>query len=201
MSNNQSIQKTLDEGQQTILANKIIGQVKPLIDKRNTTIVQIGKVIADNVIELDQASLRKVLTLVKEQVDIYSKGYLWEAYQIYHNKPELLDNKDPKLSISHYRTLYRVNIPDSIRAKLENESIENNLSVLDLKDRIREYQDEKLANFKTGDVGKRRDIKQEIHKLIRDLSLPELQKVLDMVKQIDKSNKAIKEKQKEKKKK
>ena len=149
------------------------------------------KVMKEMVVGLERSSQRNILNLVKEKCDDYSRTYMFEALQLARYRPEIIDQKQ-KLSVSHYRTLCRTNMSEDVRGLIEGVAVECKLSVRQLKDKIKEYKDEKAQDFNLGDVKKSRELRKEIADMMKDFTVKELKEIKEKVLKIHNKKKVSK---------
>lgn len=124
----------------------VVKQINDLGEQRETNILKIGKIVFDALQGMDYGAQKKVISEIKKDSDLKISGsYVWQGFNLYRNKPELLDTC-PKLSISHYLALYKSNLSDSVRLLMETNAISEDWGVRELKKEINNWKKEKLKS-------------------------------------------------------
>lgn len=158
------------------ISDMILKEIKPLLNEKVNLFFKVGKTIFAYLDGLERGTQREVINLLKEKVDVYSKGYIWESFNLYVRRPELADRMG-KLTLSHYRTLYRHNIPEEVRGMLEDQAKTGNWGVRELAEKIADYKEQKKAGFNDNTKEHMAAMRKEITLILKELTEEQLDKV------------------------
>jgi len=160
---------------------EMVEEINNLAEQGNETIIQIGKLIWENTKDLDEKKINAVIREIKKSESLkFTPAYVWEGYAMYRARPELLDSSQRKLSLSHYRQLYRINMSEGVREQMEYAAVSEGWGVRRLKEEVKSWKMEKRKE-EDPDVVKRKERLKVAHKLVNNLDLAGVEKVIGFI--------------------